>query len=170
MPQQTGMQPTRAINFSITVKAGADAVYKALTDAQELVKWFPSSATSEPQTGGRFSYRWEFQTPEKNCFQEGNYLELTPGKRVRYPWDVTNMPSAARYPRKPRPTTVEMTLTPKGPETQVSLYHSGWGFGAEWDALLQDHTMGWGFFLGNLKTTLEEGKDQRAARMGMKLP
>jgi hypothetical protein len=32
------------------------------------------------------------------------------------------------------------------------------------------HEEGWGFFLGNLKSYLERGEDQRAAALGMKTP
>ncbi len=50
----------------------------------------------------------------------------------------------------------------------LSLVHSGWGTGGELDNTVEMHTEGWGFFLQNLKSHLEEGKDQRVAALGMR--
>jgi hypothetical protein len=61
---------------------------------------------------------------------------------------------------------VTFHLSSKGGATELTLVHSGWT--PETEASMKEHDMGWGFFLGNLKTYLEEGKDQRAAAMGMK--
>jgi hypothetical protein len=35
------------------------------------------------------------------------------------------------------------------------------------DEAIERHAQGWGFFLGNLKSFLEEGVDRRAEAMGM---
>ncbi len=66
------------------------------------------------------------------------------------------------------PTTVEFTISGQGRETTLALIHSGWGSGSELDNIVDMHVKGWGFLLQNLKSYVEEGKDQRVAALGMK--
>jgi uncharacterized protein YndB with AHSA1/START domain len=145
------------IKQSYTINAPADRVFRALTDADEITRWFASSAKSDAKTGGRFAYDYVFADTSRNHSVEGEYRDLTPGETVAYSWPAGH----AKHP-----TEVVYTLTPKGGATELTLVHSGW----KADALdsMKEHEMGWGFFLSNLKSYLEEGKDQRAAAMGMK--
>jgi uncharacterized protein YndB with AHSA1/START domain len=147
----------RTIELSTTVAAPPDAVFRALTDAGELVRWFPSSAESDPRTGGAFEYRFEFDDESRNHVYGGEYRAAEPGARVAYPWHG-----------KLGTTEVEFRLRPAGERTELVLVHSGWGSGEEWTESREMHRQGWGFFLDNLRAYLERGDDGRAAAMGMK--
>lgn len=148
----------RTIELTTRIEASPDAVFRSLTDAGELVRWFPSAAESDPRTGGAFEYRYEFeQDPSRNHAYSGEYRDVTPNERVAYPWNG-----------RLGTTEVEFRLRPAGGGTEVSLSHSGWGAGAEWDESLELHREGWGFFLENLKAYLERGDDGRASAMGMR--
>ena len=140
-----------------TIKASPDRVFRALTDADDLTRWFASSAKSDPKTGGRYTFEYAFDDASRNHATDGEYRAATPGKSVAYSWPAGH----AKHP-----TEVAFTLAPKDGGTEVTLVHSGWKADAE--ASMKEHDMGWGFFLSNLKSYLEEGKDQRAAAMGMK--
>jgi hypothetical protein len=61
-------------------------------------------------------------------------------------------------------------LRPAGGAAELTLVHSGWGAGEDWDAAVQMHEQGWSFFLDNLKAYLERGEDARGSAMGMKTP
>lgn len=150
---------TRTIELETTVEASADAVFRALTEADRLARWFPSSAESDPHTGGSFSYRFEFDDAERNHTYTGEYLEVSPGRAVRYPWQ-TGL----------GPTEVAFHLEPAGDGTLVRLVHSGWGEGGDWDESVEQHRQGWGAFLDNLKAYVERGEDRRAELLGMKTP
>ena len=151
---------SRSIENSVTIKASPEAVFKALIDARELTKWFPTSAESDPRTGGDFKFTFlNEKSPDRDHIREGKYLEVVSNTKVRYPWHMS--PGDA-------PTTVEFSVSGQGKETTVRLVHSGWGSGKELDGAVQMHTQGWGFFLQNLKSVLEGGKDGRAATLGMK--
>jgi uncharacterized protein YndB with AHSA1/START domain len=148
----------RIIELSTDIDASPEAVFRALVDADELVRWFPSGAESDARTGGSFEYRYEFdQDPSRNHTYSGEYTDVTPNERVAYPWNG-----------KLGTTQVEFGLEPAGGGTRVTLRHSGWGTGSDWDESLEMHRQGWGFFLSNLKSYLEAGKDSRADAMGMK--
>lgn len=140
-----------------TIKAPADRVFRALTDGGEITRWFATSAKSDPKAGGRFRYDFVFADASKNHTTEGEYRQLTPGKSVAYSWPA----GQAQHP-----TEVVYTLSPKDGGTELTLVHSGWK--ADAAESMKEHDMGWGFFLSNLKSYLEEGEDQRAAAMGMK--
>ena len=148
----------KQIEQTYAINAAPDRVYRALTDAGEITRWFASSAKSDPTPGGRFTFEYLFDDASRNHTTDGEFRTLTPGQAVVYSWPAGH----AKHP-----TEVAFTLTPQGGGTQLTLVHSGWKDGAE-DSL-KEHDMGWGFFLSNLKSYLEEGKDQRAAAMGMKV-
>jgi uncharacterized protein YndB with AHSA1/START domain len=150
----------RTIELSTEIEAPPEAVFRALVDADELVRWFPSRAESDPRPGGAFEYAYEFeQDPSRNHTYSGEYREVAPNERVAYPWNG-----------KLGTTHVEVRLAPAGGGTEVTLRHSGWGTGTDWDESLEMHRQGWSFFLGNLKAHLEGGEDARATAMGMKTP
>ena len=140
-----------------TINASPDRVFRALTETGEITRWFASSAESDAKTGGRFKYDYAFDDASRNHSVDGVYRDLTPGKTVAYSWPAGH----AKHPSE-----VVFTLAPKDGGTELTLVHSGWK--ADDETSVKEHDMGWGFFLSNLKTYLEEGKDPRAAAMGMK--
>lgn len=145
----------RTIELTTTVDAPPEAVLQALTDAGELVRWFPSAAESDACTGGAYSYRFEFEADtSRNHTYAGEYREVSSG-RVAYSWQT-----------QAGPTEVAFRIAPSGDGTELRLVHSGWA--AHDDDTVEEFRQGWGFFLGNLKTYLERGEDGRASQMGMK--
>jgi uncharacterized protein YndB with AHSA1/START domain len=146
---------TRTIEHTVTVDAPPEAVFRALTDASELERWFPSAAESDPRPGGAYTYRFEFeQDTSRNHTYEGTYTDFeTPG-RVAYDWR-TNA----------GPTTVDFRVKPSGDGSEVALSHTGWD--AHTDEGVEEFRQGWGGFLANLKAYLEGGEDMRQG-MGMR--
>jgi uncharacterized protein YndB with AHSA1/START domain len=143
------------IEQTITIDAPPELVFRALTDAEELVRWFPSTAESDPRTGGEFVLRFEFEDEAQNHTYSGRYEEVTANERVRYPW---NGQFGA--------TTVEFSLRPSDSGTEVSLRHSGWTDEATESRAM--HDQGWSVFVDNLKTYIESGEDRRPSVFRMK--
>lgn len=148
----------RTIDLTRTIDASLSTVFSALTDAGELVRWFPSAAESDPRTGGAFSYRFEFDDASRNHVYAGEYHDVS-AERISYPWQGGL-----------GETRVEVTLRPAGEGTEARLVHTGWGAGDDWAESQAMHEQGWGFFLDNLKGYLERGEDARADAMGMRTP
>jgi uncharacterized protein YndB with AHSA1/START domain len=138
------------IELTRQLDAAPEQVFRALTDADELVRWFPSSAESDPRTGGDFVLRFEFEDASRNHTYSGQYEDVTLNERVRYPWNG-----------RVGDTTVEFTLKPSDRGTELTLVHSGWTDEAE--DTRQLHVQGWGYFLDNLDRHLTGGEDQRPA-------
>jgi uncharacterized protein YndB with AHSA1/START domain len=146
------------IELTKTIEAGPERVFRALTETDELVRWFPSGADSDARTGGSFEYRYEFpEEPARNHSYRGAYHEISPNERVSYPWSG-----------KLGETRVDVELRPSDDGTELTLRHSGWGEGSEWKESLETHREGWGFFLENLKGYLERGEDRRGEALGMR--
>jgi uncharacterized protein YndB with AHSA1/START domain len=145
----------REIVQELTIGAPRETVFRALTDARELEKWWTTRAKSHAEEGGSFRYDWTFpDAPERDHVQQGTYSRLESGKRLEYPWMAERVP-----------TEVKFDLSDAGEGTTLRLVHGGWR--ENMDEAIERHAQGWGFFLGNLKSFLEEGVDRRVEAMGM---
>ena len=51
--------------------ASPERVFRALTDADELSRWWTTTAESDPRTGGTFSYGFEFEDAVRNHVHRG---------------------------------------------------------------------------------------------------
>jgi uncharacterized protein YndB with AHSA1/START domain len=150
----------RTIELTTEIEAPPEVVFRALTDADVLSRWWTTRAESDPRTGGSFSYTWEFEEQtERDHTRTDTYADVTADEHVRYDW-----------PMPLGPTVVDFRLQPRDGGTTLVLAHEGWGAGADWDESYEMHVGGWKFFLGNLKTYLEQGEDRRAEAMGLKTP
>jgi uncharacterized protein YndB with AHSA1/START domain len=147
---------TRTIEHTVTVDAPPETVFRALTDAGELERWFPSGADSDARPGGAYSYRFEFEEDtSRNHAYAGSFTAFEPPARVAYDW-----------PTNDGMTSVEFRVAPSGDGSEVTLLHTGWA--AHTDEGVEEFRQGWGFFLSNLTAYLERGEDLRATQMGMK--
>jgi uncharacterized protein YndB with AHSA1/START domain len=151
------MSNPTTIEDSIRISAPRTDVFRALTEPEHLEHWMATRAESEPRTGGRFRYSFEFEDASQNNVQEGEYLDIVPDQRVVLPWV---------FPFSPKQTRVEYTLEDDAAETEVAFRHSGFDTGEPWDQARERFTGGWRIFLEGLKTHVEEGADARP--LGMK--
>jgi uncharacterized protein YndB with AHSA1/START domain len=135
------------------LNAEPETVFQALSDAAQLVKWFPSKAESDARTGGRLRLEWEFKETEKNGFQESQYTNVIENELLAYTWDASG-----------QATEVTVRLSPDGGGTELALTHMGWEPGM--DEAAEMHGQIWSGYLQNLKMYLEEGGDMRPEAMG----
>jgi uncharacterized protein YndB with AHSA1/START domain len=145
-------------NGSIVIKAPLERVMRALTDDKELIRWFVTSAKSDPKKGGKYSFTVEFskssEVGEKVIVNEGEYLEVTPNK-VSYTM-MAGGEFILKDAEKSYPSVVVFSLSRKGDATEVTLVHSGLK-----KEDVEDYKGGWGWCLDNLKGYLERGHDKR---------
>ena len=60
--EQASRSPTgRSAAVTIALDVPVEAVWRALTDPNELVNWFPTNAAVDPRPGGAFVVSWNGQ-------------------------------------------------------------------------------------------------------------
>jgi uncharacterized protein YndB with AHSA1/START domain len=153
---------TRAFDMTIDIAADPEAVWKALTEAAELVRWFPLEASVEPRKGGTMLWSWEEMWDWKhriNAWEPNRLLRLVDDRYV--PFDVHGKPMAEGRVR-PAPVAIEITLEAGGSGTTLRLVHSGFEHGKDWDDEFEGISTGWQSELRFLKYYLERyrGRDR----------
>ncbi len=135
-------QATRTIEKQIEIAAPVEAVWRALTDGQELARWFPLEARVKPGVGGSVFISWG-----PDCQGEAPITLWKPNRR--YAWTEGK-------PGDPSAPVVEWTIESHGGKTLVRVMNSGFTSGADWENERFDSTdYGWGFMLVNLRHYLE---------------
>lgn len=144
------MPEARTVKHSVFIETTPDLAFEAVTKASELREWCSDEAWTELRPGGRYEVRWN-----QGYRGEGTFTELDPPHRAKVTWQGTGEPGE---------TAVEFTVEPKEGGVEVTVLHSGFGPGEEWDEAVIASDRGWGGGLENLKSTLETGTDLRLAR------
>ena len=147
----------RTIRDEITIDAPPGDVLRALTEPERLERWMATKVESDPRTGGRFRYQFDFEDPAQNNVQEGEYLAVD-GERVELPWIFPFAPDTQ--------TTVTYRVAAQGDSTRVEFEHRGFEEGEPWDGAFERFTGGWRMFLESLKGSIETG--EQSLPLGMK--
>ncbi len=150
-------EATRQLETAMEINAPVDAVWKALTEARELERWFPVKARTTPGKGGSIWISWGPPWEGESSIE---VWEPNRHLRTKWPWqgDSSQVP-----PGEPVHVAVDYYLEGRGGVTTLRLVHSGFGRGANWDDEFDSVRRGWRFELQSLKHYLEHhaGKDRK---------
>ncbi len=141
---------TRTVETQIVIDAPVEAVWKALTEAGEITRWFAPEAKSTPGVGGVIWLSWGAP------WEGENKIEIwEPNRHLRTTWPFAPPPPPGEESSPPLPLTVDYYLESRGGKTVLRLVHSGFGFGAGWDDEYDGVRRGWRFELASLRHYLE---------------
>ena len=148
---------TRAIEVKLEIAAPVAAVWRALTDARELERWFPVSAEVKPGPGGEIRWTW---APDVDWPSSIDVWEAE--RRLRATYDRP-MAHTAGPLDSPALLAMDFTLESERGRTVLRLVHSGFGVGGDWDDEYHGVRRGWGFELRCLRHYLERhaGQDRQ---------
>ena len=138
---------SQAVISKRTVNAPPAEAYRAFTRAVALREWMCDVATTDVRVGGRLYFWWN-----SGYYTSGEFTALEPDKEVAFTWHGRGEPGT---------TQVQVSFAATEGGTEVTLTHSGFGAGPEWDEPRQDSEHGWGIGLENLQSVLETGQDLR---------
>lgn len=145
-----------AIVSEIDVAAPQESVFRALTDAGELQRWFGSAECPvkfwkmDARLGGRYSYKTENGSIVVNGVSQfechGEIVEFDPPRVLAYTW-------IGNWHDDPKSSTVvRWELTKKGSGTHVKVTHSGL---ANLPVARKDYSGGWQGVVEMLKKFVE---------------
>lgn len=144
----------KRLRKEIEVAASPAAVWKALTDGEELSRWFPLSARVTPGENGTMFLSWG-----AGCEGEARITGWEPQQLLR-----VNEPAGGMS--VPEGVTIEWKLEQRGGVTVVRLAQSGFSEGGDSaDEYFASTEYGWSFMLVNLRHYLERhaGTPRRVA-------
>jgi uncharacterized protein YndB with AHSA1/START domain len=146
----------RSHEHVIAIDAPIDAVWKALTDAEDLTRWLCDRARVTPGQGGRIWSAWgdgDLEAGEKT-------IEVwEPRKRLRLILDPASCnpgPAATAAHLITVPIVLEYTLETHEGKTVLRLVHSGIPDAPEWDGFFEGTRAGWPMFFIGLRHYLEK--------------
>lgn len=164
--EKTAAEQIRAFRMSLDLDATPDEVWRALTEAEELVRWFPTLARVTPGEGGTMLWSWgqgEDWVTRIDAWEPGKLLRLVQEDARPYDAQGNPLPPGEVEPAK---IAVEFTLETVQGKTRLRLVHSGFGHGTAWDAEVDGISEGWQAELRSLRHYLQRhrGQDRKAAR------
>ena len=126
-------------------------VFAALTEPDQLVRWFLSKAKVDLRKGGKFEFTWQ-----GGHRMAGKVKRVVAGREVAYVWrDDLGKGKEAE-------TLAEFKVSKKGAGSMLKLSHSGFGDGKAWIELYGAIQSGWAYYLTNLKSVLQNEEDLRS--------
>jgi len=129
-----------AIKHTLTIKAPADKVYKALTTQEGLSGWWAKQTVAQPETG--FVNTFTFGT----TVNEMKVTRLDAGKRVEW--------LCIKASEDWVDTIVSFDLEAQDGKTTLRFVHSNWRHANDFFAVCTYH---WGLFMTSLKAYCETG-------------
>jgi uncharacterized protein YndB with AHSA1/START domain len=142
------LSPGRSVEAEIEIDAPVERVWRALTDADELIRWFPLEARVEPGQDGELWMSWQ------NEFQGASrILAWEPPRRLLTTWGDVDGDSASGQ-------RTEYLLEARGGRTFLRVVTSGFSDEPGWDAWVEGTRRGWKFELFSLKHYLEHHAGQ----------
>jgi uncharacterized protein YndB with AHSA1/START domain len=146
----------RAIDKEIVVQATLDQAWDAWTTREGITSFFAPDARIDPKPGGAFEvYINPYAAPGLKGADDMRYLALQPKRMLSFTWNAPPSLPEARQQR----TVVIIRFTPvSDTQTRVTLHHTGWGDGGEWDQTFAYFDKAWSNVLGNLQKRFAESR------------
>lgn len=133
---------TRSVEHSIEINAPMEAVWKALTDAEEMTRWFPLQAGENPDGSVWMAWGDDFKFVAR----------VEASEPMRYVRTVPVFPPEQQPPVK---MATEVWLESREGKTHVRIVQSGFLADAAWNEEFDGTRRGWHFQLRGLKLYLE---------------
>lgn len=145
----------RALDKEVVIAATLDQAWDAWTTREGITSFFAPDARIEPHVGGAFHIHMDpGAAPGMKGADDMRYMALQPKKMLSFDWNAPpSLPEA-----RAQHTFVIVRFEPLDEKrTRVTLHHTGWGDGGEWDRAFAYFDRAWGQVLGNLQRRFETG-------------
>lgn len=130
------------VSKNIIINAPPEVVFEAITDPQQLIRWFPDQAILEPKVGGKMKFTYYKNSErgkdcgrERDKFHEGTVTEFIPNKKIFYTWENSDEPD---FPRtvvtwelekvENNKTSLKLVHTGFNADEKAKKYNEGWSY------------------------------------------
>ena len=145
----------RALNKAVSVAAPIDAVWSAWTTREGITAFMAPEADIDARVGGAFHIHFDpLAEPGHKGADDMRFLALQAPRMLSFDW---NAPPSLPQARQQRTFVVVRLASVDANTTRVSLHHTGWGDGGEWDAAFAYFDRAWDMVLGNLVKRFASG-------------
>ena len=155
---ETPRLSTRDIRLVATIRVKPELVYRGLTSARELTRWWLQGAETDARNAGRLRMIWPRVRAQEGVRapgfgeREGVFVDLEPARKVAWLWKPVRGEKGA-------PSLTSIFILPaRGGKSEVTLLHSGFPTAASSDKLYDGYAWGWEDGLAKLKLYLETGR------------
>jgi len=145
----------RAIDKEVVVLAPIQSVWADWTTTAGIESFFAPEAEIEARVGGAFHIHIDpYGEPGMKGADDMRFMALQAPTMLSFDW---NAPPSLPETRQQRTFVVVRLVDVDGRSTRVTLHHTGWGDGGEWDKTFTYFERAWSIVLGNLKKRHETG-------------
>lgn len=145
----------RALDKEVVVNATLDQAWDAWTTREGIVSFFAPDAKIEARVGGPFQVYIDPGAPAgMKGADDMRVMALQPKQMISFDW---NAPPSLPEARAQRTFVVVRFAPVTDKTTRVSLHHTGWGAGGEWDKAYQYFDRAWSNVMANLQKRFDQG-------------
>jgi uncharacterized protein YndB with AHSA1/START domain len=147
--------PERAIDREVVVRATLGEAWAAWTTREGITSFFAPAAVIDARVGGAFQIHFDPGAPAgSRGADDMRYLALQPKKMLSFDW---NAPPSLPEARQQRTFVVVRFAPVDAQNTRITLHHTGWGDGGEWDKAYTYFDRAWTQVMASLKKRFESG-------------
>jgi uncharacterized protein YndB with AHSA1/START domain len=129
-------------------------LFRALTDPDELTRWFLKRATITLEEGSEYEFAWY-----GGFAHRGRVVRVEQNRRLTLTWPNT-------VGRAVNESVVTFTIGKVKGGSTLTVEHAGFPFEPRWIEVYGGTQAGWAYFLVNLRSVLEHKRDLRSRKDG----
>ena len=152
MLQKVSENEMTGLVLKTTLPAPTETLWQEWTDHTKITKWFSPEANIEPRQGGAYELFFDTSNHDSMSTKGCKITEIRLCSLLAFQWKGPDQ--YAHFMNNPPQTHVEVALTPKDQETELTIKHTGWKQGPEWLEAKEWHDKAWQGVLKDLKKHL----------------
>ena len=150
MLQKVSEKEMNELELKTTLPTTPETLWQEWTDQTKITKWFSPQANIEPHLGGAYELFFNPSNHDSMSTKGCKITKFKPPTQLSFQWKGPDQYD--HIMNNPPQTHVEVTLTTRCKKTKISIKHTGWKQGPEWEEAKEWHNKAWQGVLRDLKS------------------